>query len=228
MRESGIAAALAKPVRQPQLLVTLTEVLSKQSDGDRATRRLTQTGNPPPLLQAVTGRPRVLVAEDNPVNQRVAVRMLERLGLGADVAADGREAVQSFHRQPYAAILMDCQMPVLDGYEASIAIRQREATATPPAPRVPIVALTAAAMPGDRERCLAAGMDDYVSKPMTLERLAETLRRWVPGRISVPMSPRLTATVYQTDDVGEPALDASVLAQLADENHGVTGRSWSS
>jgi CheY-like chemotaxis protein len=128
------------------------------------------------VLRSVGNRLRVLVAEDNPVNQRVAVRMLERLGLGADVAADGREAVQSYARQPYAAILMDCQMPELDGFEATARIRAREE----PGRHVPIIAMTASAMRGDRERCLAAGMDDYVSKPVTVESLRAVLERWLP------------------------------------------------
>ena len=131
---------------------------------------------PASTLRTITSRPRVLVAEDNPVNQRVAVRMLERLGLGADVAADGREAVQSFGRQPYAAILMDCQMPELDGFEATARIRAREGTSR----HTPIIAMTASAMRGDRERCLAAGMDDYVSKPITIDGLRAVLERWLP------------------------------------------------
>ena len=124
----------------------------------------------------------MLVAEDNPVNQRVAVRMLERLGLGADVAADGAEAVQSFGRQPYAAVLMDCQMPELDGFEATARIRAREGTGR----HTPIIAMTASAMRGDRERCLAAGMDDYVSKPVTIESLRTVLERWLPLEAAPP------------------------------------------
>jgi CheY-like chemotaxis protein len=122
------------------------------------------------------GKLRVLVVEDNPVNQRVAVRMLQRLGLGADVASDGLEAVESFSRQPYDLILMDCQMPGLDGYEATARIRQIEGTER----HIPIVAMTASAMRGDRERCLEAGMDDYISKPVTIETLESVLGRWVP------------------------------------------------
>ena len=128
-----------------------------------------------PTIRPFGVRPRVLVAEDNPVNQRVAVRMLERLGLGADVASDGHEAVQSYVRQPYAVILMDCQMPELDGFEATAQIRAREGTGR----RTPIVAMTASAMRGDRERCLEAGMDDYISKPITIESLYAVLERWL-------------------------------------------------
>jgi CheY-like chemotaxis protein len=155
-----------------------------RSEGHRVARRLAHEGAPPTLLRTVTGRPRVLVAEDNPVNQRVADQMLERLRLGADVAADGREAVQSFHRQPYAAILMDCQVPELDGFKATARIRAREGTGR----RTPIIAMTASAIQGDRERCLPAGMDDYVSKPVTIESLRTVLEQWLPLEPESPAS----------------------------------------
>jgi signal transduction histidine kinase/ActR/RegA family two-component response regulator len=119
---------------------------------------------------------RVLVAEDNPVNQRVAVRMLERLGLQADVAKDGRAALRRLAAQPYALVLMDCQMPELDGFEATARIRAGER----PDQHLPIVAMTASAMRGDRERCLAAGMDDYIAKPVRIEDLEAMLARWLP------------------------------------------------
>jgi CheY-like chemotaxis protein len=98
------------------------------------------------------------------------------LGLGADIASDGREAVLSFGRQPYAAVLMDCQMPELDGFEATARIRAREGADH----RTPIIAMTASAMRGDRERCLASGMYDYLAKPVTIDNLRSVLRRWLP------------------------------------------------
>jgi len=121
---------------------------------------------------------RVLVVEDNPANQMVAVAMLKRLGLRSDVVGDGAEAVAAVTRVPYDAVLMDCQMPVLDGFEATRRIR---AEARPDHPRLPIIALTANALGGERDRCLAAGMDDYLAKPVRLTDLAQTLRRWVPA-----------------------------------------------
>jgi signal transduction histidine kinase/CheY-like chemotaxis protein len=121
-------------------------------------------------------RARVLVAEDNPVNQRVAVRMLARLGISSDVVANGLEAIESFSRQPYALVLMDCQMPELDGFEATARIRAAERASH----RTPIIAMTAAAMIGDRDRCLEAGMDDYLSKPVRAEELQAVLARWLP------------------------------------------------
>ncbi|HEX2066975.1 MAG TPA: ATP-binding protein, partial [Candidatus Thermoplasmatota archaeon] len=118
----------------------------------------------------------VLLAEDNPVNQRVALRMLERLGLAADVAGNGEEAVDAVQRRAYDVVLMDVQMPRLDGFGATRRIR-----ALPLARQPYIVAMTADAMPGDRERCLEAGMDDYLSKPVRMEALGEALGRAVPA-----------------------------------------------
>ena len=132
-----------------------------------------------PAPAAVVARPpargRVLVAEDNVVNQKVAARILERLGYQVDVAGTGDEAVAAARAQTYDAILMDGQMPQTDGFEATRIIRAVEGPR-----RTPIIALTASAMQGDRERCLEAGMDDYVSKPIGPEQLEAVLRRWVP------------------------------------------------
>jgi CheY-like chemotaxis protein len=115
---------------------------------------------------------RILLAEDNAVNQTLAVRLLQKAGHAVTVAGDGREAVEAWRRQPFDVILMDVQMPVLGGFEATAEIRAEEGRG---GGRVPIIALTAHAMKGDRERCLAAGMDGYVSKPLRLRELAEAL-----------------------------------------------------
>ena len=117
------------------------------------------------------GRGRLLVAEDNPVNQRVIARMLQKLGFQADLAASGREVLAALERERYDLILMDCQMPEMDGFEATAAVRAREQGSA----RTPIVALTANAMQGDRERCLAAGMDGYLAKPVRLEDLERVI-----------------------------------------------------
>jgi len=117
---------------------------------------------------------RVLAAEDNAVNQRVLVRLLERLGCRVDLASDGREAVERVRSGSYDLLLMDCQMPVLDGFEATREIRALDGEAA----RIPIVAVTAHALPGDRERCLAQGMDDYVTKPLRVRDLERVIARW--------------------------------------------------
>jgi PAS domain S-box-containing protein len=147
---------------------------------------------PPPGSSAPLTRCRVLVVEDNPVNQRVAIRMLEKLGCRVDLAANGKEAVEMVQMLPYDLVFMDCEMPELDGYEATAEIRRRE----PPERRLPIVAMTAHAMKGDRERCLQAGMDDYISKPVRPEELRATLERvgarWAIEQPSPgPSQPRL-------------------------------------
>jgi len=118
----------------------------------------------------------VLLVEDNVVNQRVALGVIRKLGWQADVAGDGAAAVDLCQRNDYAVVFMDCQMPQMDGYVATEHIRKWEASNGKPA--VPIVALTAHAMTGDRERCLDAGMNDYLAKPFGLEELRTTLERW--------------------------------------------------
>ena len=128
-----------------------------------------------PAELPANGRGRVLVVEDNPVNQKVAVRILEVLGFETEVAANGAEAVEAASRHRYAAVLMDCQMPVVDGYEATAEIRRREGVER----HTPVIAMTASAIEGDRERCLAAGMDDYLSKPVHPDEIAGVLNRWI-------------------------------------------------
>ena len=123
-----------------------------------------------------TSRGRVLLAEDNAVNQRVAQRLLQKLGWDVGVVGNGEEAVAAVAGGGWDAILMDCQMPVMDGFEATMAIRTIEGEGR----RVPIIALTAEALAGDRERCLKSGMDDYLSKPVRAEQLHAALERWVP------------------------------------------------
>jgi signal transduction histidine kinase/DNA-binding NarL/FixJ family response regulator len=124
---------------------------------------------------------RVLLVEDNPVNRDVAVAMLEQAGVDVTAASDGRRAIAQHEQRPFDLILMDCQMPVLDGYEATRALRQLEKNQG--WARTPIVALTANAMEGDRERCLRAGMDDYLSKPVHFESLQQTLAAWLAGTV---------------------------------------------
>jgi two-component system sensor histidine kinase/response regulator len=123
---------------------------------------------------AAAPRRRVLVAEDDAINRKVVSHMLERRGWVVDVVGNGREAVEAVARLRYDLVVMDCDMPEVDGYAASAAIRAREGSGR----RIPIVAMTAGTMPGDRDRCLASGMDDYVAKPFNADALDGVLRRW--------------------------------------------------
>jgi len=183
MQGASIDACLVKPVRQSQLLNTLATAWSKKLHSGFATR--TNALHEIAALKAkladrfAEAPVRVLVAEDNVVNQKVAVRMLERVGLRPDVAANGREAVEMCALLPYDLIFMDCQMPEMDGYTATAEIRKRSR----PDGRVAIVAMTAEAMQGSRERCLAAGMDDYITKPVRLDGMIEALKKWVPAEV---------------------------------------------
>jgi signal transduction histidine kinase/ABC-type amino acid transport substrate-binding protein/DNA-binding response OmpR family regulator len=127
------------------------------------------------------GGTRVLLAEDNPINQQVAVELLQGAGVAVDVAGNGQEALGMVKSRPYDAVLMDLQMPVMDGLQATQAIR-----AVPELRALPIIAMTASVMAGDRDRCLAAGMNDHVSKPISIEQLMATLARWLPGRAGAP------------------------------------------
>ncbi|MGI9147550.1 MAG: response regulator, partial [Chloroflexota bacterium] len=169
------AASLTKPARQSQLLTTIATVLSGPGRTGQVARRgrasATDDGS------SERNRPRVLVAEDTPVSQLVARRMLEKLGCWVDVAGNGREAVAAMQRIPYVAVMMDVQMPEMDGFEATAEIRRIEGSV---ARHTPIIAMTANALEGDQHRCLAAGMDDYVTKPVRMDELEMIVRRWVP------------------------------------------------
>jgi PAS domain S-box-containing protein len=137
-----------------------------------------RTGKPTPSsVEAWSTAPLVLIAEDNPVNQIVAVRALERCGCRAEVVADGRQALDALASKRYDAVLMDCQMPEMDGYEATTELRRRENGGH----RTPVIAMTANAMSGDREKCLSAGMDAHISKPMPRQELIDTLHKWIPA-----------------------------------------------
>lgn len=122
------------------------------------------------------GHLRILMAEDNTINQRVGKLILQRAGFTIDLVADGNEALEAHRAQPYDVILMDCQMPTMDGFEASRQIRRLEQ------PQPVIIAVTANALVGERERCLKAGMDDYLSKPFQAEQLVAVVRKWVEAR----------------------------------------------
>jgi signal transduction histidine kinase/CheY-like chemotaxis protein len=174
-REAGIEAYLNKPIRSKQLHRCLAQLLGATFAAANQTIEPVSTLLEKASLTELGGRRRILVVEDNPVNQRLAVRLIEKLGHRADVAANGLEALAALTRLPYDLVFMDCQMPEMDGYDAARAIRGKEKDT---GSHVPIIAMTANAMPGDRERCLAAGMDDYISKPIDVQDLSTLLRRY--------------------------------------------------
>jgi CheY-like chemotaxis protein len=175
-RSIPIEGYLGKPVRQSQLLECIATVMGigEVAQGSKPEGHDT--------LTATVGRMsvRVLVVEDNVINQRVAMRMLEKLGCRVDVVANGLEAIHASATIGYDCIFMDCQMPEMDGFAATNAIRQREQRE---GNRIPIIAMTANAMQGDRERCLTAGMDDYIAKPVKSADLLTMLQAWTrPAR----------------------------------------------
>lgn len=149
-----------------------------------------------------TGRQgRVLVAEDTAANQKVAARIIERLGYRVDVVADGLQALEALSKNSYAAVLMDVQMPNMDGYEATREIRRREGSKR----HTPLIAMTANAMEGDREKAIEVGMDDYLPKPVTMRQLGEMLDRWSGGR---PTDAQIARVPHTEDGVANGAGDA--------------------
>jgi CheY-like chemotaxis protein len=173
-RELKIGAYLAKPMKGSDLRETIRRLFLSEITGAAAnaselvTRHtLRENSNADPALRPL----RVLVAEDNRINQALAKRLLEKEGHTVTIAADGRQAIQAFEKSAFDLILMDVQMPEVDGYEATAEIRRRETNGQ----RIPIIALTANAMSGDRDRCLSAGMDGFISKPIDLKELVEAM-----------------------------------------------------
>jgi signal transduction histidine kinase/DNA-binding response OmpR family regulator len=182
LRAAGVDAYLVKPVKQSRLFDCLVTVLGRAAAEHVFTKpaKDERPERAPPEMAHVN-RARILLAEDNIVNQKVALAQLRGLGFTADAAANGHEVLSALKQVAYDIILMDCQMPEMDGYEAARAIRQAEKAGTAPwkAP-VHIIAMTANAMTGDREKCLAAGMDDYLSKPVRKPDLQSAMTKWNP------------------------------------------------
>jgi signal transduction histidine kinase/CheY-like chemotaxis protein len=179
MRQKLFADCLTKPIAKKQLLDCLLSALAQAAEPAPAVRQPVQPQSaalPGPTPESVIGKPiRVLVAEDNAINQRVALLQLQRLGIRADAVANGLEVLDALSRVPYDIVFMDCQMPEMDGYEATRKLRQQEQGTR----RTTVIALTASARAEDREHCLQAGMDDYLSKPVQFSDLAQVLGRWV-------------------------------------------------
>jgi CheY-like chemotaxis protein/HPt (histidine-containing phosphotransfer) domain-containing protein len=203
----GFAAYLHKPIKPSQLFDALMSVLAEQPVRVRQ-RRAARVQLDPGMAERHPLR--ILLAEDNVVNQKVALRLLAQMGYRADVAANGLEAIEAVARQTYDVVLMDVQMPELDGFEASREINRRW-----PGTRPRIVAMTANAMQGDRDLCVAAGMDDYVAKPIHVEELVAALERSAPRMASAADGPPGADGRDATDPVGREPVDRNVFEALA-------------
>jgi signal transduction histidine kinase/DNA-binding response OmpR family regulator/HPt (histidine-containing phosphotransfer) domain-containing protein len=196
------AVMLTKPLRRSQIISGVTRAMSLPPGAAMPSPAGSASAAAAPARAA---GPNILLVEDNPVNREVAVSMLEGLGCTIDTAENGWLALRAMTTATYDAVLMDCQMPVMDGLVATAEIRHREQTSG--AARVPIVALTANVIEGDRERCLDAGMDDFLSKPFTQQQLATLLKRWLALR-TLPETERRELTRL-------PLIDAGVLRNIA-------------
>ncbi len=228
LRGLDYAGWLMKPVPESTLYQALSRVLEPevaQAGAPRGSERAVG------LKLPVGHKLRVLLAEDNPINQKVAILQARKLGLDIDAVANGREAVEAVSRLPYDIILMDCQMPEMDGYEASREIRRREAQSGD-GRRTLIVAMTAHALTGDREKCLAAGMDGYVSKPVKIEALEQELAGLLAAQppAAVHSEPRTPTKAGTSADAGHQeeggrSADAAAAPDEASRDGGPTGAS---
>jgi len=179
-RDLGVAAYLTKPVRQQELREAILRALARTS----AAGLIRGAARDSALLERVAVPLRILLAEDNPINQQVALRSLQKRGHSIVVAGNGREALDALERDCFDVVLMDLQMPVMDGFEATAAIREKEkATGA----HVPIIAMTAHAMKGDEEICLRAGMDGYISKPIRPPQLFQTIEDIASAHREIPV-----------------------------------------
>ena len=185
LSDAGFAAYLVRPIHQATLMEALATAWGSKLQGvttplitrhTLAEARASQTPSAP--RPSGLARAHVLIVEDNLLNQKLALRMLEKLGYRADLADNGRDAVRMIEKGGYDLVFMDCQMPEMDGYEASAIIRQREKES---GQHLPIIAMTAHTMTGDRNKCMEAGMDDYISKPIRKEQIVQVISKWVPG-----------------------------------------------
>jgi CheY-like chemotaxis protein len=179
-KELGISAYLIKPIRQTELLDTICKILQTVPQARVAHR------TPAPHSPRLTGTRRVLLAEDNPVNRTLAIRLLEKQGYSVVAVGDGRAAVAALAEASFDVILMDVQMPEMDGFQATAEIRRRELVS---GAHIPIVAMTAHALKGDQERCLAAGMDRYIAKPIRAAELFAVIESAGSETAQAPTSP---------------------------------------
>jgi CheY-like chemotaxis protein/HPt (histidine-containing phosphotransfer) domain-containing protein len=198
---AGIDVYMTKPVRRNRLFNALGEAMGIRTLREQA---------PAEVGGGAGSSPLILIAEDNEVNQILAIRMLERRGYRTEAVGDGRAALQALESRRYAAVLMDCQMPELSGYDATAELRLSERSGC----HTPVIAMTAHALGGDREKCLASGMDDCLAKPITPEELDRVLRRWAPrAKSSDGAAPMVLVTPDDGPGAGGP-LDLAAFEQL--------------
>jgi len=216
MEEIGVAAYLTKPVRRSDLFDCLAVVLA----GSAAKKPVHPLVTKHLISEMRRTNLRILLVEDNDFNQQVALGLLKKFGLKADVAGNGAKAVDALIARDYDLVFMDVQMPVMDGFEATSRIRDPHSGVRNPA--VKIIAMTAHAMQGDREACLGAGMDDYISKPVTAETLSQVLQKWVfPFTIAkkTPVAIDLARTASQSEQTSVAVFDrAGLMGRLDDED----------
>ena len=206
LEASGCAGYLLKPIRQSQLRDVICEVMHRS--GKLVTPGTSQLVTRHTINEHKRPGARVLLVEDNPVNQKLAVALLRKAGVQVDVADNGQLAIEAIQSKAYQLVFMDVQMPIMDGLEATHRIRQMQAGG----PRLPIIAMTAHAMKGDQERCLAAGMDDYLSKPLDPPDVFAALERWLPAvdkRPTGELSPATQRLAPTPGEAVQPAPDAS-------------------
>jgi PAS domain S-box-containing protein len=212
LRAAGIARCMTKPVKQSNLFDSLAIIMADSPECLEDAKEKPVTSISTLVSAPITSHKqesrqlRILLAEDNRINQKVALSQLKKLGYTADAVGNGSEVIEALASSTYDIVLMDCQMPVMDGYEATAEIRRREKG---PAARTIIIAMTAHAMQGEREKCISAGMDDYLSKPVNAVELAQMLERWRFDTPSQPIAGHNPGAVNST-----PVFDPEVLDGL--------------
>ena len=201
LEQIGFAAYLTKPVKQSQLCDCLVTVTSTKKEilKDQPATIVTRHS----VAEDKKHKQRILLVEDNITNQKVALNILKRFGYNADAASNGKEAVKALEIIPYDIVLMDCQMPEMDGYEATGEIRNPESKVLDH--RVPIIAMTANAMKGDREKCLEAGMDDYLCKPYNPQELSDMLEKWIAKQDSSQPEEATVSDIEPVQDIFDKA-----------------------
>jgi CheY-like chemotaxis protein/HPt (histidine-containing phosphotransfer) domain-containing protein len=213
LEEIGFAAYATKPIRHLELKAVLSLALAERDLAELTPRPIATRHTVRETLNLFAGRKaRILLAEDNITNQQVALGILKKLGLRADAVANGAEALKSLETIPYDLVLMDVQMPVMDGLEATQRIRDPRSAV--PSHGIPIIAMTAHAMQGDREKCLEAGMDDYLPKPVTPQALVEVLEKWLPKERGEAGITRHSSAVFDREGMLERLMGDEDLARM--------------